>query len=239
METIEKYLLTRQAYPEWCKNLDCNDPIMEAMVDTGFTIPMIDRDEKGRLIVINRPQVFDVERFRSKDSFKYDFLLLEHFLDDELTQVNGAIFIIDGSHITMKYVSIYSVVEFKTMLNSIQEAIPLRIKEYHFINFPSFAATVAEIVISVLSSKMKKRMIFSKNIEEFKKHVNPKILPQEYGGVTPMSDIIANFKGKLQANRLRILESDNNVIEVPKKNNKKFKEAKADVSGSFRKLEID
>jgi hypothetical protein len=240
METLEKYLITRRAYPEWCCNLDPCDERMSELIETGFTVPMIERDEKGRLIVLNRPQVFDLDRMRSKDSFKYDFLLLENFLDDEMTQVNGAICVIDGSEITMRYISIYSVIDFKTVLTAIQEAFPVRIKEYHFINFPSFATKVAELVVSVLSSKMRKRVRFSKNIEEFHKYVNPKLLPLEYGGDRPISEFITNFKEKILKNRLRILQSDNDVIQISKKT-KNFKdtEQKDTVTGSFRKLEID
>lgn len=214
---------------------------MNDLYDSGIMVPLKELDSQGRQIVINRPQNFDLNRFKSTDAFRIDMLFLEYLMDLDISQVAGLIFAIDGSQLTLKYMNLFSLMEFKTMLTTVQEACPVRIKEFHFINFPTFATVLAEIAINVLSTKMKKRVIFSKTIEDFKKVVDPKILPKEYGGEISAADMMKDFKEKLKNNRSKVLENDHSLIILKNKvdTSCKTSEIKSELSGNFRKLEID
>lgn len=240
-DCLEKYLVARQTCSQWFKELDIEDPNMSDLYDSGVMVALKELDSQGRQVVINRPQFFDVNRFTSVDAFRIDMLFLEYLMDLEITQVAGLIFVIDGSQLPMKYVNLFSLMEFKTMLTTIQEACPTRLKEYHFINFPTFATVLAEIAISVLSSKMRKRVFFSKTVDDFKKLVDPKILPREYGGEVPVADMLEDFKERLKTNRKLLLENDINIIKVKKSVETKQDSSEVDteIRGSFRKLEFD
>jgi len=67
-----------------------------------------------------------------------------------------------------------------------------------------------------------------------------KILPKEYGGEVPLSDMIAQFKEELKKRRHSIAALDD--MEIDLTNKRKLVDLDDDmagVAGSFRKLEVD
>lgn len=76
-------------------------------------------------------------------------------------------------------------------------------------------------------------------------NIDPKLLPKEYGGVTPMSEMIKLWKEELESKRERLLSydkikllSDRGIIRRRNKNVFTTDSA-GGVPGSFRKLEVD
>lgn len=73
--------------------------------------------------------------------------------------------------------------------------------------------------------------------------MNPSLLPKEYGGLTPLDDIIAAFKQRLRQKRDALLALDDMYIEITKESTKFTGNDDADIDagmvGSFRKLEVD
>lgn len=75
--------------------------------------------------------------------------------------------------------------------------------------------------------------------------IDCKLLPKEYGGVMPMSEMIKQWKQELEAKRERLLSydsikllSDRGIIRRRSKNILVTDEV-GGVPGSFRKLEVD
>ena len=52
-EMLERYLTMRQLYPDWFQNLDINDPDLEAIIDSGYLVPLLERDEHGRQVILS------------------------------------------------------------------------------------------------------------------------------------------------------------------------------------------
>lgn len=52
-EMLERYLTIRQLYPEWFQNLDIDDPDIEAIIDSGYLVPLPQRDERGRRVILS------------------------------------------------------------------------------------------------------------------------------------------------------------------------------------------
>lgn len=52
-EMLERYLTMRQLYPDWFQNLDINDPDLEAIIDSGYLVPLVERDEHGRKVILS------------------------------------------------------------------------------------------------------------------------------------------------------------------------------------------
>lgn len=51
-EMLERYLTIRQLYPQWFQKLDIDDPIMEAIIDGGYLVPLLKRDPNGRKVIL-------------------------------------------------------------------------------------------------------------------------------------------------------------------------------------------
>ena len=69
------------------------------------------------------------------------------------------------------------------------------------------------------------------------------MLPKEYGGSVPLSEIITQFKDRLRKQRAAILALDDMHIEITKESANFAGSDDADIDagmvGSFRKLEVD
>lgn len=243
-ETLENNLRIRQLHSHWYCNLDVFDPKVQELMDSGYAVFPKERDELGRQILIVTPSSLDPDRIKAADVVRYLSIVFEHFQADEITQVAGLIFVIDASNLSMKILSLFSLMELKTVFTTIQDVVPVRLKEYHIINLPSFASSIAEILSKVLSSKMQKRIFFSKSLEDFQKRINTKILPKEYGGHIPKADMINEFKEEIRDYREFFLNLDNRIQTTFNKNSKTKYNPSSDLSdtsflGSFKKLELD
>lgn len=113
---LVNYLTIRQIYPHWYKNLDIKNPIFNEMVDRGYFIPLIERDSKGRQVIIIRHHEFNPKLTSVADQVKLHYILLESIADIEANQVNGYIFIADDSAMEMQHVSSMSFADATIML---------------------------------------------------------------------------------------------------------------------------
>lgn len=243
-ELLEKYLTVRQLFPNWFQKLDINDPELEAIIDSGYLFPLPNRDEQGRRIIFSCASKFDAARFTSAQMARTHAMVVESLLDEEESQVAGYCYITDEAGLTMNHISLWSLLDLKKMSKCIQVSSPMRHKETHFLNIPSFANKVIEFALSLTSEKLKKRMFLDKNVEELKSRVKPELLPLEYGGSIPIADIIAGFKVNLMKQRAKTLALDDMSIEVTGEKTNWFGTdadgvMEAGIIGSFRKLEVD
>ncbi|CAL7946702.1 unnamed protein product [Xylocopa violacea] len=239
-EMLERYLTIRQLYPNWFQNLDIEDPDIEAIVDAGYLVPLIERDRHGRRVILSCAGRFDPYRFTSAQMARAHSLVVEALMDDEENQVRGYTHINDESGLTMGHLSAWSLTDIRNMLRCIQNSTPMRHKETHFVNIPSCAIKVIEFGISLLNDKLKNRITVHKSLDELRDAIDPTILPKEYGGELPLSEMIATFKRTLKEQRNRIKELDDMYIDISSTDCQYVSNDNlSGISGSFRKLEVD
>ncbi|XP_055687645.1 clavesin-1 [Lutzomyia longipalpis] len=242
-EMLEKYLTIRQLYPAWFRKLDIEDPALEEIVSAGYLVPLLKRDSQGRQVFLSCAGKFDPHRFTSAQMARVHSLICEAFMDDEESQVAGYNYINDESGLAMAHVSLWSLTDIRNMMKCIQNSTPMRHKETHFINLPHYGNRVVEFILTVLNEKLKKRIVLHPTLEDLKRHIDPSILPKEYGGVVPLSEMINQLKIRLRQKRQEILALDDFYIEISKTaaNFAGNEDADMDtgVVGSFRKLEVD
>ncbi|KOC68047.1 Clavesin-2 [Habropoda laboriosa] len=239
-EMLERYLTIRQLYPNWFQNLDIEDPDIEAIVDAGYLVPLMERDRHGRRVILSCAGRFDPYKYTSAQMARAHSLVVEALMDDEENQVRGYTHINDESGLTMGHLSAWSLTDIRNMLRCIQNSTPMRHKETHFVNIPSCAVKVIEFGISLLNDKLKSRISVHKSLEELKSAIDPRILPKEYGGDIPLCDMIAAFKKTLREQRNRIKELDDMYVEISSMDCQYAADDNlTGISGSFRKLEVD
>lgn len=142
-------------------------------------------------------------------------MVVESLMDNEENQIRGYTHLNDESGLTMSHLSAWSFTDIRNMLRCIQNSTPMRHKETHLINIPGSVAKIIEFAISLLNDKLKSRVMVNitnydsvrkfntylankiflflqihKDIEELKEAIDPKILPKEYGGEIPLSEMI-------------------------------------------------
>lgn len=132
----------------------------------------------------------------------------------------------------------------------------MRHKEMHGLKVHPTIKFAVDFALRSMSEKMRQRVFLHKKVEDVKTVIDPNLLPAEYGGKVPMSEMISLFKTQLEANHNLQMSHDEMCVKLelyPKavrdgsvrsltKSIENFSDNKNDVfsvQGSFRKLEID
>ncbi|XP_075236375.1 clavesin-1-like isoform X2 [Lycorma delicatula] len=241
-EMLEKYLIIRQLYPQWFHVLDVDDPAISDILDSGYLVPLPERDDDGRKVILSCAGKFDPYKHSSTEMARVHSLVVESLMDDPENQIRGYTYVNDESGLTMGHISLWSFSDIRNMLRCIQNSTPMRHKSTHFVNVPSCANKVFEFITSLLNDKLRKRFMIHNTTDDLKKAINPRILPKEYGGEIPLADMIDNYKKELKQKKQLLLALDDLKIDVNRKT-KFFKEMEdqqlTGIAGSFRKLEVD
>jgi hypothetical protein len=139
--------------------------------------------------------------------------------------------------------------------------VPMRHKEFHATLIHPSMKFVLDYSLSLMSEKLRKRVFFHTKLDD-QNSVDRSLLPAEYGGKIPMSEMIGMFIKELEAKRDLILSHDDMTVKlelypeavrlgstrslkVPLDAEPEAFEDKKDmygmsgVQGSFRALEID
>ncbi|XP_071042082.1 retinaldehyde-binding protein 1 [Parasteatoda tepidariorum] len=148
------------------------------------------RDHKGRAIFVIKFKNWNTDQVSYADFVAVGNLLSEYVLDNPVTQINGFIGIWDFKGFSLKQFMTFCAPKNIYLLTSfMQDRFPGRFKIAYCINCSSFVQPTWNLFKHVLKEKFKKRiLIMSSDMAELHKHVDPSILPKEYGGVMPASD---------------------------------------------------
>lgn len=90
------------------------------------------------------------------------------------------------SIISVYFITIYSI--FKHTIPYLQRTIPLRHKEIYGVNVHPTIKFALDFGMALISEKIRKRVRLYTAVEEVE--IDKKLLPQEYGGVMPMKEMI-------------------------------------------------
>lgn len=241
-EMLERYLIIRQLYPNWFRNLDCEDKDLAEIVAAGYLVPMLERDH-GKLVIFSCAGKFDPYKYTAAHMARVHSLITESLMDDELNQVHGYTYVNDEAGFQMAHISLWSLTDVRNMLRCIQNSTPMRHKFNHFLNISSNAVKLIEFAVSLLTEKLKSRIIIHKSMDELQKQMDPRILPKEYGGKIPLSDMIAKLQEKLKERREQVVALDEMYIEIDEKScplvTEMNEELGIGLEGSFKTLQVD
>lgn len=243
-EMLERYLAIRQTHSQWFMNCNLDDPELEALIDSGYIVPLPQRDRNGAQIVLSIPGNLDLNRVNSTLLARTHFLIHEVLADDEESQICGYVQLLDERHLTMKLLTLWSFVDIKTVADCMQNAIPTRMKSFDIVGLPSSAVTLMEFCVNLLSEKLKKRIHLYRSLSDLTTKFDKSILPEEYGGTAgPVVDLIAQFKERCRVKQAQLKAMDEMQIEISKSSSVWTDTCRGDLDngiiGSFRKLEVD
>ncbi|XP_068620962.1 alpha-tocopherol transfer protein isoform X1 [Battus philenor] len=142
------------------------------------------RDQFGRrVLVLELGKKWKHNKCSLDEVFKGCVLFLEGAMLEPETQICGAVVIFDMDGLSMQQVWQFTPPFAKRIVDWLQESIPLRVKGLYIINQPYIFNMVFQLFKPFLQEKLRSRIIFmGKDRELLHKHINPKYLPDNYGG---------------------------------------------------------
>ncbi|KAF2904397.1 hypothetical protein ILUMI_01774 [Ignelater luminosus] len=142
------------------------------------------RDQFGRrILVIELGKKWKHKKCSLDEVFKGCVLFLEAAMLEPATQVAGAIVIFDMDGLSLQQTWQFTPQFAKRIVDWLQDAVPLRIKNIHIVNEPYIFNVVFALFKPFLREKLRGRIIFhGTNRESLHQHISPECLPECYGG---------------------------------------------------------
>ncbi|XP_035659469.1 alpha-tocopherol transfer protein-like isoform X1 [Branchiostoma floridae] len=180
------------------------------VLDKSIVTVLPGRDKEGRKLIVFRPGKWDPAAWPIYDNARALILSMEKVIEDEETQVNGLMVIMEVSGITANHAYHIGPRYASTMTNIIQEAFPARIKGMHFVNESAFLDTVFAVIRPFMKEKLKQRIKMHGNVyESLHELTGTEVLPTELGGEGgPLEEMGKEWKEKLHSFEDAMVESN-------------------------------
>ncbi|KAG7207506.1 hypothetical protein KM043_009138 [Ampulex compressa] len=142
------------------------------------------RDQHGRrILIIELGKKWKHNKCNLDEVFKGCVLYLEAAMLEPSSQIAGAIVIFDMDGLTLQQTWQFNPPFAKRIVDWLQDAMPLRVKNIHIVNQPYIFNMVFALFKPFLREKLKNRIIFhGTDRKSLQQYISPKCLPDCYGG---------------------------------------------------------
>ncbi|XP_049297815.1 retinaldehyde-binding protein 1-like [Anopheles funestus] len=168
-------------------------PNVQRMLDLDAIVPL-GFDRKRRMVILVRVGAMDPKETTALLQMRLGALVINTCLEYERTQVHGTVWIVDCSGMTMAHVGAWGLSEVKMMADSINEVVTMFVKEVHMVQVPRITWLLLDILLPLLSPKIRDRFKFHRTYAELRNSVDTSILPTTYGGEQSMKQATDHFR---------------------------------------------
>lgn len=105
---LESLLIFRKQNPDLFHGLDIQNPIMSNLLETGCCVPLIEKDQLDRCVIIINVSKINVTEDSAIDVLRLLILILSYYNEKEDSQVAGFVFIAVGTDVTLKHLTMFS-----------------------------------------------------------------------------------------------------------------------------------
>lgn len=239
--TIETYLSVRTHCPEFFHDLDVERTELKRTMSTVAIIPLEKATPEGNRVIFGRLADTDTSKFNFSDILKLYCMVFDSWMAEEGIE-KGHIIVMDLKGVTLGHVARLGLVAMKKFLFYLQEAAPIRLVGFHFINTVSFVDKILALMNPFMKKELQQMIQLHSNMETFYKSVPRDILPSDYGGLQVTSNEMKDkIYKKLVSKRQFMMEFEKSRLINEKLRPGKPKSASDlfGVEGNFKKLEFD
>ncbi|XP_020286473.1 alpha-tocopherol transfer protein-like isoform X2 [Pseudomyrmex gracilis] len=149
------------------------------------------RDQHGRrVLILELGKKWKHNKCSLDEIYKGCVLYLEAAMLEPTSQIAGAVVIFDMDGLTLQQTWQFTPPFAKRIVDLLQDAMPLRIKNIHVINQPYVFNMVFALFKPFLREKLKSRIIFhGTDRKSLHKYLSPKHLPARYGGTAEIISV--------------------------------------------------
>ncbi|UYV61507.1 CLVS1 [Cordylochernes scorpioides] len=159
--------------------------IKQALLD-GFPGVLPQPDQHGRRVLVLFTANWDHLRYGLVSIYRALLLSLEKLLEDEETQVNGLVIIVDWTEFSFKQSSHLNPKLLKLIIEGLQDCFPARFSAIHLINQPWYVEAAFTVLKPFLKDKTRGKVVMhGNNLTTLHAHLSREMLPAELGGSLP------------------------------------------------------
>ncbi|XP_053611376.1 alpha-tocopherol transfer protein-like [Plodia interpunctella] len=235
-QCIERFALGRANMKEIYTNRDpLSEPIITAFSITSVVTFEADKHE----LLIHQLDDPNLDKFSFYDLLKAFTVQADYWLKfHEYKEFpEGHIIVLDIKDYHLRIIPKVNIMYFRDFLLFLLESMPVRVKQVHVVNCPSFYEKLFALVKPILPAEILEIIQFHGDAVGISKFIDKKYLPKEYGGEqSTLKDEQKGWVAKVNAKRSMFL--NNNLWTADLKKKPKSSADKT-MNGSFRTLSID
>ncbi|XP_037813915.1 alpha-tocopherol transfer protein-like [Lucilia sericata] len=242
---LDIFFTLKSKFPDLFNVTDINDARFKKIYSYGFGLPLLRplNDHGPRIFFVNFEDdivhgQFDVPELFWVVNAMHEIIIM----DDPYGCINGMIYIWDLKNISLNMAAKFTPSFLRKMVQFYDKSLPFRIKSLHMFNTPPFFHSVLNILIPLLSEKLKKRLfVYGHNLDDLQKNIPKKYLPAYLGGENgTKEELLKNFDQKWLEYKDYFKENENYGTEELLRPGKPIDfDSIYGLGGSFRKLDVD
>ncbi|XP_055590417.1 uncharacterized protein LOC129742534 [Uranotaenia lowii] len=208
--TIENYFTFRTSCTALFTGQDLESTEMRVAMDTIDFVPLPRPTPEGFKLALVKLANTDTRQFSHAQITKFMIMCSEVWLQDD-GMAEGHVIIYDMTGATLGHLARVSVFVAKNYLYFLQEASPIRLKGFQFLNTVSFMDKILFIIKPFMKKELFDALKLHTNVESLLEIVPSKCLPDEYGGSAgKYQHLKENFYKKVVNNRDTFLLNEKN-----------------------------
>ncbi|CAH0388346.1 unnamed protein product [Bemisia tabaci] len=174
----------RANVPEWFSNRDPLLPELQALLDLGVFLPLLNKDSLGRQVILVRAGGHDPRVHSQENIFKLGCMMVDYISErDESIVDHGVVLLVDLEGVNYQHALHLTPSIVKKAVNSWQSCYPIRIKRFDLIKVALAYNVVLNIFRKFMKQKLKDRMhTHGYDMESLHKVISPEALLDTYAG---------------------------------------------------------
>ncbi|KAJ8973507.1 hypothetical protein NQ317_006497 [Molorchus minor] len=153
--------------------------------DDIITVPPY-RDQTGRRILLYRLGNWDPQKYTIDEIFQATMIILELAILEQRAQILGGVCMFDMGGLSLQQAWYLTPSIAHKVIQIMVTSFPMKIHELHIVNQSKIFDFIYTVFKPFINDKMKERIFFhGTDMESLHQHIDPKHLPERYGGVHP------------------------------------------------------
>ncbi|XP_023238538.1 clavesin-1-like [Centruroides sculpturatus] len=184
---ISNYYSSRRKYPTIFNNL--NPSSLEKVLRLNIMQFLPKPDQHGRLIGVASGRHWNTDVANIVDVFRCAILFLDLYINYHRLQTNGLVVVVNAADISWKHIVQFTPNFIHVLITTLYDSYQMKYKEIHFINVNKYFKAVITLLLPLLPEKLRKRIhLYGSDIDSLHTYIDPKYLPEEFGGKLPNFD---------------------------------------------------
>ncbi|XP_046417876.1 alpha-tocopherol transfer protein-like [Neodiprion fabricii] len=239
--TIDAFFTVKTHVPEFFRNRDplgCKE--LREISKVVYCIPLRGTTPDGYKVILAKIHDCEPSHYVLVDAVKLFCMIMELWIYTSGVS-SGHIIVIDMEGAVFGHVARLSPMTMKKYFYYLQEALPVRLKAFHFVNTVPFMDLILNMIKPFMKKELLDMLFLHTNVESLSKKIPIDLLTNDLGGkIGSEKDLWAAELQKLEEHRAWFQEDETRRV------NESLRPGKAKnvtdifgVEGSFKKLDID